>query len=105
MRFLARRMNEKPSPRFYGPFEVLERVGTVAYRLTLADRCKLRPVFHVSKLKKVVSTSQQPQVLPPVMAEDGELIMQPVGILASRSAGDGSLRVLGSLARSSIMRR
>ena len=41
----------KLSPRFIGPFEILERVGTVAYRLTLPPSISgVHEVFHVSML-------------------------------------------------------
>ena len=43
----------KLSPRFIGPFEILERVGTVAYRLALPPRMSgVHEVFHVSMLRK-----------------------------------------------------
>ena len=43
----------KLSPRFIGPFEILERVGTVAYRLTLPpSMLGVREVFHVSMLQR-----------------------------------------------------
>ena len=43
----------KLSPRFIGPFEILERVGTVAYRLTLPPSMSgVHEVFHVSMLQK-----------------------------------------------------
>ena len=43
----------KLSPRFIRPFEILERVGTVAYRLALLPSMSgVHEVFHVSKLRK-----------------------------------------------------
>ena len=43
----------KLSPRFIGPFEILERVGTVAYRLPLSPSMSgLYEVFYVSMLRK-----------------------------------------------------
>ena len=43
----------KLSPRFIGPFEILERVGTVAYRLALPPSMSgVHEVFHVSMLWK-----------------------------------------------------
>ena len=43
----------KLSSRFIEPFEVLERVGTVAYRLTLPpSMIGVHEVFHVSMLRK-----------------------------------------------------
>ena len=44
---------ENLSPRFIGPFEILERVGTVAYRLDLLPSMSgVQEVFHVSMLRK-----------------------------------------------------
>ncbi|KAA0045470.1 ty3-gypsy retrotransposon protein [Cucumis melo var. makuwa] len=46
----------KLSPRFVGPFEILERIGPVAYRLTLPPSFSaVHDVFHVSILRKYVA--------------------------------------------------
>ena len=46
----------KLSPRFIGPFEILEKVGEVAYRLALPPALSgVHNVFHVSMLRKYVS--------------------------------------------------
>ena len=43
----------KLSPRFIGPFEILGRVGPVAYRLELPPSMSgVHDVFHVSMLRK-----------------------------------------------------
>ena len=43
----------KLSPRFIGPFEILERIGTVAYRLTLSPNMTgVHEAFHVSMLRR-----------------------------------------------------
>ena len=43
----------KLAPRYIGPFEILERVGTVAYRLALPPSLSgVHEVFHVSILRK-----------------------------------------------------
>ena len=43
----------KLSPKFIGPFEILERVGTVAYQLALPPILSgVHEVFHVSMLRK-----------------------------------------------------
>ncbi|XP_062118329.1 uncharacterized protein LOC133831943 [Humulus lupulus] len=45
----------KLSPRFIGPFEVLEKVGKVAYRLALLPPfSNVHDVFHVSLLRKYI---------------------------------------------------
>ena len=48
----------KLSPRFVGPFEILERVGEVAYRLAMPPALSgVHDIFHVSMLRKYVSDS------------------------------------------------
>ena len=46
----------KLSPRFVGPFEILRRVGVVAYQLALPPNLtSAHDVFHISMLKKYIS--------------------------------------------------
>ena len=46
----------KLNPRYIGPFEIISRVGPVAYKLQLPiELNKVHPVFHVSNLKKCLS--------------------------------------------------
>lgn len=46
----------KLSPRFIGPYEIIKRIGKVAYRLNLpAEVGNVHNVFHVSQLRKFVS--------------------------------------------------
>ena len=43
----------KLSRRFVGPFEILERIGQVAYRLVVPPAlCSVHNVFHISMLRK-----------------------------------------------------
>ena len=43
----------KLSPRFIGPFEILEKVGTIAYQLALSPSMSgVHEVFHVSMLRR-----------------------------------------------------
>ena len=43
----------KLSPRFIGPYKILERIGSVVYRLALPpELAKLHNVFHVSMLRR-----------------------------------------------------
>nr|GFB26549.1 putative reverse transcriptase domain-containing protein [Tanacetum cinerariifolium] len=47
------RKHRKLSPRFIGPFKILERVGLVAYKLELPRELQgIHNTFHVSNLKK-----------------------------------------------------
>ena len=46
------------SPRFIGPYEILERVGKLTYRLALPNSLeKVHDVFHVSQLKRYLAAT------------------------------------------------
>ncbi|XP_076945196.1 uncharacterized protein LOC143616167 [Bidens hawaiensis] len=46
----------KLSPRFVGPFKIIQRIGPVAYRLELPSEFRgIHNVFHVSNIKKCLS--------------------------------------------------
>ena len=68
---------------FFWPYQLLEKVGKVAYRLNLLEGAKVHPIFHVSQLKKHVSQALvQSELL--AMDADGLIVKEPVQILARR---------------------
>ncbi|MCO5573213.1 hypothetical protein L7F22_026982 [Adiantum nelumboides] len=45
---------DKLSPRYCDPFKIVKKIGDVAYKLELPESSQVHPVFHISKLKKIV---------------------------------------------------
>ena len=77
----------KLSPRYTGPFEILGRVGAVAYQLALPPSMSgVHNVFHVSMLRKYITDPshilrhQELQISPEVKYEE-----QPVQILDKKT--------------------
>jgi hypothetical protein len=75
----------KLAPSFCGPFEILARVGPVAYQLALPANLRIHNVFHVSLLEKYIHdpTHMIDWNLVPVEPE-GEFQVEPLHILSQR---------------------
>ncbi|KAL0545727.1 hypothetical protein IC582_015618 [Cucumis melo] len=74
----------KLSPRFVGPFEILERIGPVAYRLALPPSfAAVHDVFHISMLRKYVADPTHVVDFEPLpISENLSYEEQPVEVLA-----------------------
>ena len=82
----------KLSPMFIGPFEILKRVGTVAYRLALPPSLlSVHEVFHVSMLRKYTPDSIH-------VVDWGQLIVD-----ADETFEEGPVRIMDS--RDQVLRR
>ena len=61
----------KLSPRFVGPFEVLERVDKVAYRISLPPALSgIHNVFHESMLRKYIPDPSHVLSYEPIQVRD-----------------------------------
>jgi hypothetical protein len=73
----------KLSPRFYGLYQVVERIGEVAYRLQPPSKAKIHDVFHVALLKKF--EGQTPSVVIPLPTiQNGRVIPTPEKVIRAR---------------------
>ncbi|XP_057518022.1 uncharacterized protein LOC130798943 [Amaranthus tricolor] len=82
-------VGEQLSPQFIGPYQILERVGKVAYRLALPNSLeKVHDVFHMSQLKRYHAATTH--VLDP----------EPLELDASLSYPEQPVRILDKKVRS-----
>ncbi|XP_057532977.1 uncharacterized protein LOC130810870 [Amaranthus tricolor] len=82
-------VGERLSPRFIGPYDILEEVGKVAYRLALPNSLeKVHDVFHVSQLKRYHAAASH--VLDP----------EPLDLDTSLSYSEQLVRILDTKVRS-----
>jgi hypothetical protein len=83
---VIRRASHKLAFRYYGPYEIVQKVGTVAYRLQLPEQSRIHPVFHVSQLKRYIAPKHQ---VTPVLPNTDFLLQVPQQVLQQRVISRG----------------
>jgi len=92
---LVNRLFPKLAMKYYGPYTVIEKIGSAAYKLNLPSSSSIHPTFHVSQLEPY--TSDHTPVfseLPPMISLDGSDVI-PNAILDRRLVKKGNCRELG----------
>jgi hypothetical protein len=76
--------DNKLSPRYYGPYKVLQKIRTMAYKLELLASLQVHQVLHVTCLKKVIGDKILVQTIFPELDEEGKIILEPESVTDTR---------------------
>ncbi|GKC78071.1 ty3-gypsy retrotransposon protein [Tanacetum coccineum] len=75
--------NQKLGMHYFGPFQVLQQIGQVAYKLELPATSRIHPVFHVSFLKPCVGEPSHQYIPLPLLSTLKGLLIHLIEILDS----------------------
>ncbi|KAL6566284.1 hypothetical protein OROGR_001899 [Orobanche gracilis] len=83
------RSRHKLAPRYFGPFAVVRRIGSVAYELDLPLTSRIHRVFHVSLLRPCFGAPPATPPSLPETSENGDLLTPPAEIVGHRLVNRG----------------
>lgn len=76
----------------FGPYQIIEKVGSIAYKLALPLGSQIHNVFHVSLLRKHLGSVPLASPRLPPVSETSTLLPQPEAILDRRVIRKGTYR-------------
>jgi hypothetical protein len=90
---LAPSSTGKLRQRYYGPYQIVEAINSVAFRLALPPGARLHDVFHVGPLKRFIGT---PPAAPPQLptVHNGAIVPVPTAVLRIRLGPNGMREAL-----------
>ena len=85
MSFKQDKKDNKLSPKYYGLYKVLKKIGIMAYKWELPASSQVHPVFHVSCLKKFIDDKLPVQTIFPKLDEKGKIILEPEEVTETKT--------------------
>ena len=76
--------DNKLSPKYYGPYNMLQKIGIMAYKLEFHANSQVHCIFHVSCLKKVIGDKLPIQTILLELDEEGKIILDPELVMETR---------------------
>ncbi|KAK9740010.1 hypothetical protein RND81_03G004200 [Saponaria officinalis] len=82
---VSQRSNQKLAAKWFGPFQILMKIGKVAYKLKLPEEAQIHNVFHVSQLKAFKGILPDAPTVPVwLRGKEATAIIEPQAILERR---------------------
>ena len=88
---MCKKRNEKLSPKYFGSYRVLKKIGPVAYRMELPTAAT-----NISQLKKAFGECANKEELVPFLTENHEWLAVPDEVYGYQKNGKGVWEVLMS---------
>ncbi|GJZ12283.1 putative mitochondrial protein [Tanacetum coccineum] len=76
-KIVAQKPNKKLAPNFYGPYRIINQISKLGYELKVPNAPNIRPLFHVSQLKRVTTAATEYPSIPVVLTEDMAVMLTP----------------------------